>query len=370
MSNFKVTVERLTIHEHPNADALELAQVGEYRAVVGKGIYKTGDYAMYIPEQAVLPPELIEELGLTGRLAGPQKDRVKAVRLRGEVSQGIVCRPQVFGPLWDWAPDAIAALSAKQEDCSPVIGVTKWVPPVPVAMAGEVESAPDLIRWIEIDNIKRVPDIFTSGEPVIATEKVHGTCCLLTYDVAEDRTWVTSKGQGGKGLALKETEGNLYWRAVRRYGLAEYAKKLAVRLETSRVALFGEVYGQGVQDLHYGGVAGHDEAIGYALFDVAYLGDFGQPHFLSFSALVRIMLDLDVPPPPMVPVLYDGPYDYEALKDLAEGREEVSGRSLHIREGLVVRTRDHERRSDLYGRAIAKFVSDAYLLRKDGTEYE
>lgn len=37
MSTLRVTAELLTIHEHPNADALELAQVGLYRAVVAKG---------------------------------------------------------------------------------------------------------------------------------------------------------------------------------------------------------------------------------------------------------------------------------------------------------------------------------------------
>ncbi len=37
MSTLRVTAEVLTVHEHPNADALELAQVGLYRAVVAKG---------------------------------------------------------------------------------------------------------------------------------------------------------------------------------------------------------------------------------------------------------------------------------------------------------------------------------------------
>jgi RNA ligase (TIGR02306 family) len=79
VSSLRVTIEQLTIHEHPNADALELAQVGLYRAVVAKGAYRTGDFALYIPEQAVLPVDLIEELGLTGRLSGKEKNRVKAI---------------------------------------------------------------------------------------------------------------------------------------------------------------------------------------------------------------------------------------------------------------------------------------------------
>ena len=39
MSTLRVTAEPLTIHPHTNADALELAQVGLYRAVVAKDAY-------------------------------------------------------------------------------------------------------------------------------------------------------------------------------------------------------------------------------------------------------------------------------------------------------------------------------------------
>lgn len=109
MSTLRVTAERLTVLEHPNADALELAQVGLYRAVVAKGAYRTGDYALYIPEQSVLPAALIEELGLTGKLAGSGADRVRAVRLRGELSQGIVCRPRALAaPTWPRPPPRAA----------------------------------------------------------------------------------------------------------------------------------------------------------------------------------------------------------------------------------------------------------------------
>lgn len=95
MSTLLVTVEELTVHEHPNADALELAQVGLYRAVVAKGAYRTGEFAVCIPEQAVLPEALMAERGLTGKLAGAA-NRVKAIRLRGELSQGIARRPRAL----------------------------------------------------------------------------------------------------------------------------------------------------------------------------------------------------------------------------------------------------------------------------------
>ncbi|GGV47933.1 RNA ligase [Streptomyces longisporoflavus] len=356
MSTLRVTAEVLTIHEHPNADALELAQVGLYRAVVAKGAYRTGDVALYIPEQSVLPAELIEELGLTGRLAGGKSDRVKAVRLRGELSQGIVCRPRAVADV-----DLVRA-AAQGTDFTERLGVVKWVPPIPPTMNGDVESAPDLLPWVDIENIQRYPDIFAPGEPVTVTEKLHGSACLLTYVADEGgRVHVSSKGFGSKSLALKEDERNLYWRAVRGHGAADAAAALAKRLGARRVGIFGEVYGAGVQDLTYG-ADGRRDTLGYAVFDVRAEID-GEVRWLDPAVVLDGAL-------PLVPRLYEGPYDSARVLELASGRETVSGRDLHLREGVVIRPATERYSPVTGGRAIAKAVSPAYLTRKGGTEYE
>ncbi|MEU6369732.1 RNA ligase (ATP) [Streptomyces sp. NPDC046931] len=355
MSTLRVTAEVLTIHEHPNADALELAQVGLYRAVVAKGQYRTGDSAVYIPEQSVLPAALIEELGLTGRLAGSTSDRVKAVRLRGELSQGIVCRPRALADL------DLARAAAEGTDFAEVLGITKWVPPIPPTMSGEVEPAPGLLPWVDIENLQRYPDIFAPGEPVVLTEKLHGSACLLTYVADEDRVYVSSKGFGAKSLALKEDPRNLYWRAVRGHGVPEAAARLAERLGARRVGIFAEVYGAGVQDLTYG-ADGRRDTLGYAVFDVsAEIG--GTPRWLDPVDVLAGEL-------PLVPRLYEGPYDLPRVLECATGRETVSGREMHLREGVVIRPVTERYSPVTGGRAIAKAVSPAYLTRKGGTEYE
>ncbi|WUH89959.1 RNA ligase (ATP) [Streptomyces sp. NBC_00433] len=355
MSTLRVTAEQLTIVEHPNADALELAQVGLYRAVVAKGAFRTGEFAVYIPEQAVLPDPLIDELGLTGRLAGSAANRVRAVRLRGELSQGIVCRPAVLDGT------DLASAAAADEDFAERLGITKWVPPVPVSMSGDVESAPDLLPWIDIENLKRHPDIFAPGDLVTVTEKLHGTACCLTYHADTGAIHVTSKGLGSQRLALVESPGNLYWRAVRGYGLPQLAADLAGKLGATRVGIYGEVYGGGVQDLGYG-VDARRELPGYAAFDVcAEIG--GRIGWLDPA-------DLPVGDLPLVPRLYHGPFDLDRILELAQGRETVSGRGEHIREGVVVRTADDTYSPVIGSRAVAKVVGDAYLTRKGGTEYE
>ncbi|MFD0405052.1 RNA ligase (ATP) [Kitasatospora sp. NPDC127116] len=355
MSTLRVTAEKLTVLEHPNADALELAQVGLYRAVVAKGMYRTGDHAVYIPEQSVLPDELIEELGLTGKLAGARANRVKAVRLRGELSQGIVCRPAAL------AGTDLAAAAERGEDFAELLGVVKWQPPVPTSMSGDVVSAPDLLPWVDIENLKRYPDAFEPGEPVVLTEKLHGSCCLVTYVAATGEVQVSSKGIGAQGLALVEDERNLYWRAVRAYGIPAAAARLAERLGAERVGVFGEVFGEGVQDLGYGSSA-RTERPGYAAFDVSAVVD-GQLNWFSAAEL----LDGELP---LVPELWRGPFDPETVLGFARGKEGVSGRELHLREGVVVRPVTERWSPVLGGRAIAKVVSDAYLTRKGGTEYE
>ncbi|MCX5195148.1 RNA ligase (ATP) [Streptomyces sp. NBC_00249] len=358
MSTLRVTVEELTVHEHPNADALELAQVGLYRAVVAKGAYRTGDFALYIPEQAVLPPELIEELGLTGRLAGSSRDRVRAVRLRGELSQGLVCRPRAL----DGVDLAVAAKEGA--DFAEALGIVKWSPPVPTTMDGEVEAAPDLLPWVDVENLQRYPQIFEPGEPVVLTEKLHGTASLLTYVADDGRVLVSSKGFGSKGLALKEDERNLYWRAVRGHGAPQAAARLAERLGATRVGIFAEVYGSGVQDLAYGARAGSADAPpGYAVFDVSAEID-GQVRWLDPA---EVLEDGELP---LVPRLFEGPYDLERVLELASGRETVSGEGLHLREGVVIRPAAERYSPVVGGRAIAKAVSPAYLTRKGGTEYE
>ncbi|MER7752144.1 RNA ligase (ATP) [Kitasatospora sp. NPDC097643] len=355
MSTLRVTAEKLIILEHPNADALELAQVGLYRAVVAKGVYRTGDHAVYIPEQSVLPEGLIAELGLTGKLAGSAANRVRAVRLRGELSQGIVCRPAAL------ADTDLATAAEQGADFAEQLGVVKWQPPVPTSMSGEVVAAPDLLPWVDIENLKRYPDIFEPGEPVVLTEKLHGSCCLLTYTVATGEVQVSSKGIGAQGLALVEDERNLYWRAVRAHGVPAVAARLAERLGAERVGIFGEVFGAGVQDLTYG-ASGRSDLPGYAAFDVSAVLD-GQLRWLSAAEL----LDGELP---LVPELWRGPFDPDTVLALAQGRETVSGRELHLREGVVVRPVTERWSTVVGGRAIAKAVSDAYLTRKGGTEYE
>jgi RNA ligase (TIGR02306 family) len=90
LSVFAVTIERIAhVWTHTNADRLEMAKVTSmsFQFVIAKGSFKPGDLVIYFPIDSLLPEPLITVLQLSGKLAGAEHNRVRTVRLRGEISQ-------------------------------------------------------------------------------------------------------------------------------------------------------------------------------------------------------------------------------------------------------------------------------------------
>lgn len=354
MSTFQVTVYPIAISEHPNADAIEIAVIGGYRSVVKKGQFREGDLVAYIPEGAVVPEAILAEMGLTGKLAGSAKNRVKALRLRGQLSQGI-CYPA--RPGWEVGQDV------QQE-----LGISKYVPPIPTEFAGQIANVgQDNILGYDIENWKKFPDILQEGEPVVFCEKIHGTftCVGVLPSEIEGHgdVVVCSKGLGQQGLAFKmnaENSRNIYVRVTRALSLDERIKQDPEFPKDQPVYLFGETFG--VQDLRYGAKTDRDETIGFRVFDI-YIGTPRRGRFLNDAELDAACDRLGVQ---RVPVLWRGPFSVQAMEEYTDGRETVSGQQLHIREGIVIRPQVERQDHNLpvNGRVQLKSVSANYLLRK------
>ena len=322
MAEFEATVCRITIEDHPNADVLEIARVGDYRSIVQKDTYKTGDLCVYIPEQAVLPSWLVEALGLVGRLAGKDKNRVKAIKLRGILSQGLIapCVGQQ-SPF----PDAITFAVQNETDTMGVgvgdnvtefLSITKYEPIIPASMSGDVESAFGKTLKYDIENIKKHPDVFVPGEMVAITEKIHGTWACFGFHPDLENDIVTSKGMSARGLIFKlndplspvtgrvPNENNLYVREYKQFDMEaahEYVNEyFAFQNDSLPFYVLGEIFGRGVQDLHYG-----QDKPAFRIFDV-YIGEPGVGRYLGINEKIDFASRVGVP---LVPVLYVGDYD-------------------------------------------------------------
>lgn len=414
MSTFRVEIVQLDdVLPHPNADLLELAVIGGYRTVVQKGIHAPGDLVVYVPEAALLPVDIIEAFGFVGKLAGPAKNRVKAIRLRGELSQGLVLPLRRFfkvlasrgdgrvlyvriGDSYPTAAREAAEFFVEEidtegnlivtstlysgsgrglegMDLSALAGITKYEPLIPTHMQGVQRPRPEWFpMYTDIENIKKYDRVLEDGEEVVITEKLHGTsfaCGVRMRDLGaapdiddirfpeEDPEFYVSS----RRVMLERDPHNLYWKVALENHLEVLTRWIMHEVGASSVILFGEIVGHGVQDLAYGTVPGEKEFRWFDLhIDGEYVDDDRAVELVSAAVLA---CDL---PLRRVPVLYTGPFSMETVRLLTDGRTIL--RDAHLREGVVVKP-VKERCTRSLGRVILKSISADYLTRNDGTEY-
>lgn len=328
MSTLIVEVCQISeILPHPNADALELTVIKGWQSVVQKGIFKAGDKVTYIPIDSVIPLEHSERWGITKYLSN---GRVRCAKLRGEPSFGVVLVPEQ-----DWEIGA---------DVKDFYGITKYIPPFK-ADAGDAEpSHPLLSKFTDVENMRNFPTIIKDGEPVVVTEKIHGTCC---------RVGILEGIRVGGSMELQRTKPALnnistYWYPWTLIGVEAMLEVLAVGYK--QVILFGEVFGSSIQSLSYGKKGGY----GFAAFGLMLEGKFVDfPDFEKLCETYHVT---------MVPVLYRGPFSLAKIVELSKGNTTLDGD--HIREGVVV-VPEKERRDPKIGRVCLKYIGDQYLLGKN-----
>lgn len=138
------TVETISaIKNHDNADALELALVRGWQVVVRKGEFQPGDKVIYLEIDSWVPTEIAPFLskGHEPRVyEGVKGERLRTVKLRQEISQGLILPAETVNPdlVTDWTDGT---------DLTEILGVLKWEPPISAQLAGQVEgNFPSFIR--------------------------------------------------------------------------------------------------------------------------------------------------------------------------------------------------------------------------------
>lgn len=337
MSEFVVEVVRISdVKPHPNADALDVALIDgkQFQTIVKRGQYSPGDTAIYVPYDAMVPDDVADKWGVSSYLS---KGRVKAIRLRGEMS---------YGFLTDVADGVSVAVG---DDLAGMFGITKYDPPPTFSSGDNERDHPQFYKYTSIENIRRYPDMFVDGEPVVVTEKIHGTNSrvglVIDYETGNEEFVC-----GSHNMRKKIGTNHIY-----ETPLGMGCVKDLLTCVGSPAILFGEIYGWKVQDLAYGHT--QREPIGYAAFDLSINGGY-----VDHREFVSICEEFGVP---MVPELYSGPFDMGNVLSLSSGRTQLG--ADHIREGVVVKPLS-ERTDPRIGRVILKSISDDYITRNGGTE--
>lgn len=362
---FVIQVE--TIRKHDNADSLSIVDVfGGYPCIIRTDDFSLGDLAAYIPVDMLVPDTAIFAFLRSPKAKAGEPTRIKAKRLRGVFSMGILIN----------APENVKV----GDDVTDVLGIIKWEPeevsnrgpsrPGGKFLPGDAENDPGFLpAYTDIENLRKWKACLADTE-VVVTEKIHGANAGFVWHAkpgSEARLWLRSRRQ------FKKPNGGGIWADVaQKYQFAEVLQAVC-----PSVAIFGEVYGQ-VQDLQYG--VGGVDLVAFDAFDLSTM------RYLSYDDFVKLIqrlnqalfnLLIDAPDCPQLttislaswsgpqlriaPLLYRGAFDYALIAALAEGAT-VLGSSLHVREGVVVKP-TQESWDPRLGRVILKLAGEGYLTR-------
>jgi RNA ligase (TIGR02306 family) len=315
----------------PDADAIECAVVDGWTVVVKKGEFKVGDAAIYAEVDSWIPHELAPFLS-KGRepseFEGIRGERLRTVRLRKQLSQGLILPLSVAGFM-----EYFVGM-----DVSERLGIIKYEPPIPAQLSGIVKGAwPSAVPKTDEERIQNLISEWPKLKELDweVTEKLEGSS--MTVAIIDGEFLVCSRN-----LNLQETEGNTLWAVARRYDMERRMRELNL----DNVAIQGELLGEGVQGNHYG-LKGQDFFV-YSIYDVKegeYLSPLARPLLTQHLGLRHV--------PVITADAKIQDLSVQQILSMADGASVLNPTKL--REGLVFKALDSQ--------AHWKAVSNQYLLK-------
>ena len=318
----------------PGADLIELAIVDGWSVVVAKEVgHKVGNYVVYCEIDSFLPIreefEFLRKSSYKKLSDGTEGFRLKTIRLRGQLSQGLLLPMSVFA--------SYPSNPTEGDDVTEALGIIKYEPPMPAELAGKVKgNFPGFLRKTDEERIQNlVKEYETYKEYELgfyATEKLDGSSA--TFYLRDGEFGVCSRN-----LNLLETEGNTFWKVARELQLEEkltdYGRNLALQ---------GELIGEGIQGNPYK-IKGHTVRF-FNIFDIDTQEFYGLPMFLT---TMEHTLGLET-----VPMLggFELPETIEEVLKIAEAKSVLN--PDFNREGIVIRSMDRK--------ISFKAISNLFLL--------
>ena len=309
-----------------NADAIDTARVLGWQVVVKKGEFSPGDKCVYCEIDSVLPKKPEFEFLHSSNF------RIRTVRLRGKLSQGI-CFPLSILPEGSWAVG---------DDVTEVLGVEKYDPPIPLEMDGQVKSFfPGYVPKTDESRIQSFPGLLDEmrGQHCFRTMKIDGTSTSFIHRGGELHVC-------GRNLSFIESDNNIHWRMFRKYKLDESFVK------AGNYAIQGETAGPGIEKNPYG--AKELSLFVFNVYDIDAACYLSFADYLSFCARHKLL---------MAPVLdpdFVLDHDIPQLLEMAQGSY-PSGKN---QEGIVIRPLKEQVSEVLNGRLSFKVINNDHLLKK------
>jgi hypothetical protein len=328
------------------ADRIEVVQVQGWECVVNKSDnYQVGDLVVYIEVDSIVPDR--PEFGFLRE----RKFRVRTIKLRGQVSQGLVLPLSILpkGTSLKEGHDVTEELKIKKYDPQgeaeekllqekttrsnnriiKFLSRFSWYRRLFRFLLPKRSNFPSFIKKTDEERIQNLYHICEKEKDTFfsATEKLDG--CSATYFLVKNKKKALGFGQDyifgvcSRNLYLPKPDNSYYWKIAKMFAIEQVLKYLIGNEDY--IVLQGEIIGEGIQGNKYG-VKGLD----FYAYNLIYATE--KVSSLPASATLCLYGIK------FVPILYNA---FKLAPTIPESVECAKGKSVLAdiqREGLVVRS--------------------------------
>lgn len=332
-----------------NADSIECLHIGGWKVVSQKGNFQVGDLAVFFEIDSFLPAsdERFENIfkGKGKRVFdGVEGYRLRTIKLRGQVSQGLALPLEVFPELSEGI----------QENLAEALGVTKYE--APDQMAGNCNakgSFPWFINKTDEDRVQNLkPSTWESLQDVefVPTLKLDGSSTTIYYVKDEQYFIKPVEGQTEQVgicsrnmlLDIESNPDNHFVKGVEKSGLLDIVQQIGRDLNKN-IALQGETVGGAIQN----GWEKFDqfETLVFSIFDI------DQQKYVTGRELLQLISNYSIPST----VFYESCFPFQMTQEEILKMAEGPSMKAKIREGLVFKAMDSD--------CSFKAISNKFLLK-------
>lgn len=297
------------IYQHSNANSLDIVKVLGYECIVKRGEFEIGEKILFIFPDSVLP---MSDWSIPFKA---KSNRVRAIKLRGKWSQGIVLQLTSVN---------INSNLKVGIEVSQALNIKKYEPPAPQDLSAKgflPFNIPktDEERWQSLD-------IVPYGEIVDITLKRDGQSSSFYCKLNEDKT--TEIGVCGRTLELKLDSSNNYTNNAKNHNILAKLEKYCLANNVS-LCLRGESFGSNIQKFEVNPDSGGELKLN--LFSTWLIDEKRYARKGDKYYIFNIAPELDLPTVPIIEK--DVILIPELIKKYDEELELLNGKNF---EGVVI----------------------------------
>ena len=346
------------------ADRIEVVTIGGWKVIVAKDVgHREGDSVVYCEIDSFLPiREEFEFLRKSSfkKMGDDEGFRLKTIRLKGQVSQGLILPLSVFegygyrvsenllneNPALEPNRSIISPSDMVElvvgNDVTEVLGITKYDPPVPANLAGVAKgNFPSFLQKTDEERVQNLKKEYEKwkGEDhqFYVTEKLDGSSATFYHRDGEF-------GVCSRNMELERNDDNTFWKVAKELDLEAKLAKVG-----KNICIQGELIGEGVQKNRYN-IKGHT----VRFFNVFDIDSFERMSYGEMTNLISEVMELQMVPVTCVPG-FKLPDTIEDLLQMAEAKSIMNDKAE--REGIVIRSADNK--------ISFKAISNKFLLKSE-----